>query len=177
VALRPDDDGERWIDEFLRLEASGWKGEFGSALACSKANRHFALEALGAAFRRGRLQMVGVDVDGTPVSRCCNILAGEGSYAYRAAYDENYAYYSPGIMAELDTVHAFHAVPEAQWMDSLTDPANATFNRLWKDRRTMETLVVGTGVWGEFWTSMLPVMRWAKRRVARPVTKTARVTP
>jgi CelD/BcsL family acetyltransferase involved in cellulose biosynthesis len=177
VVLQPGDDAERWIDEFLRLEASGWKGKLGGALACSKTNRHFAFEALSAAFRRGRLQMVGIDVDGKPVSRCCNLLAGEGAYAYRCAYDEDYAYYSPGVIAELDTVRAFHALPEAQWMDSLTDPDNATPNRLWKDRRTIETLLVGTGVWGEFWTSMLPLMRWAKRRMARLVTAAASSDP
>ena len=35
LAIRPGDDVGRWIDEFLRIEASGWKGERGSALASS----------------------------------------------------------------------------------------------------------------------------------------------
>jgi CelD/BcsL family acetyltransferase involved in cellulose biosynthesis len=168
VALGPGADAPRWIEAFLQLEASGWKGKLGSALACSAANRRFAEEALRAAFARGRLQMLGIDVAGKPVARCCNLLAGSGSYAYRTAYDESFAYYSPGILAELDTVRAFHAAPGLEWMDSITDPDNATINRLWKHRRTMETLVVGLNPWGEVWVSMLPLMRWAKRRISAP---------
>ena len=41
-----------------------------------------------------------------------------------------------------------------------------TLKRLWKERRTMQTVLVGAGAWGEFWVSMLPLARWAKRRVA-----------
>lgn len=165
VALEAAGDAARWIEDFLRLEASGWKGKAGSALACSAANRRFAEHALMAAFERGRLQMVGVDLAGKPIARCCNLLAGRGSYAYRTAYDEDYAYFSPGILAELDTVRAFHAAPGIEWMDSITDPDNATINRLWRHRRTMETLVLGLTSWGEAWVSMLPLLRWAKRRV------------
>jgi CelD/BcsL family acetyltransferase involved in cellulose biosynthesis len=168
VALQPSDDVARWIEDFLRLEASGWKGKLGSALACSQTGRRFAVEMLGAAFNRGRLQMIGLDVGGKPIARCCNLLAGEGSYAYRTAYDEDFAAYSPGIVAELDTVRAFHGDPRLQWMDSITDPDNGTINRLWKDRRTMQTLAVGISTWGEAWISMLPLMRWAKRRVTPP---------
>ena len=69
-------------------------------------------------------------------------------------------------MAELDSIRHIHSVPGVQWMDSITDPDNITLNRLWKERRTMQTVVVGSGTWGELWVSMLPMVRWAKRRIA-----------
>lgn len=164
VALRPDDDPHRWIDEFLALEASGWKGRKGSALACTPGNRSFASAMLAEAHRRGQLQLVGIDCGGRPVSRCCNLLAGEGAYAYRSAYDESYAEYSPGVMAEIESIRSFHAAPGVAWMDSITDPDNATLNRLWKYRRPMQSILLGVGGWGEMWVAMLPMMRWAARR-------------
>ncbi|HVL36089.1 MAG TPA: GNAT family N-acetyltransferase, partial [Burkholderiales bacterium] len=167
VALSPGDDPRRWIDDFLRLEASGWKGRLGTALACSEGNRRFAVEALRAAAQRGRLHMVGVDFDGAPIARCCNLLAGEASYAFRTAYDEAFAAYSPGLMAEVHSIREFHALPSVAWMDSMTDPNNELLNRLWKHRRSYQTLLVGTGVWGELWTSTVPLLRWAKRRTRR----------
>jgi CelD/BcsL family acetyltransferase involved in cellulose biosynthesis len=166
VAMQASDDEWPWIDAFLALEASGWKGRGGSALASSKNNYLFACETLSAAHRRKRLHIMGIDLDGKPVARCCNITANEGSYAYRAAYDEAFAAYSPGVMAELDSIRHLHSLPGLQWMDSITDPDNVTLNRLWKERRTMQSVVVGSGTWGELWVSMLPVMRWAKRRIA-----------
>ena len=167
VALRPGEDAGRWIAEFLALEASGWKGREGSALACTPGNHSFAMAMLTEAHRRGRLQLVGIDCGGRPVSRCCNLLAGEGAYAYRSAYDEAYAKFSPGVMAELESIRCFFETPGVAWMDSITDPDNATLNRLWKHRRSMESVLVGLGAWGEMWVAMLPMMRWAARRLRR----------
>jgi CelD/BcsL family acetyltransferase involved in cellulose biosynthesis len=166
VVMQPAADPWPWIDAFLQLEASGWKGRQGSALASSKNSYLFACETLSAAHRRNRLHIMGIDLDGKPIARCCNIAAGEGSYAYRTAYDEAFAYYSPGVMAELDSIRHIHSLPRVRWMDSITDPDNITLNRLWKERRTMQTVVVGSGAWGELWVSMLPMVRWAKRRIA-----------
>jgi CelD/BcsL family acetyltransferase involved in cellulose biosynthesis len=166
VVMEPGADPWPWIDAFLQLEAGGWKGRQSSALASSKNSYLFACETLSAAHRRDRLHIIGLDLDGRPIARCCNIAAGEASYAYRTAYDEAFSYYSPGVMAELDSIRHFHSVPGLQWMDSITDPDNVTLNRLWKERRTIQSVVVGSGAWGELWVSMLPMMRWAKRRIA-----------
>ena len=71
-------------------------------------------------------------------------------------------------------------MPGLQWMDSITDPDNITLNRLWKERRTMQTVVVGTGTWGELWVSMLPMMRWARQRIASTtdaITRSVRGSP
>jgi CelD/BcsL family acetyltransferase involved in cellulose biosynthesis len=165
AALRPGEDPRPWISDFLRLEAAGWKGKLGSALACQERNTRFVEAMLYAAHEQGRLQMIGLDVDGRPVARCCNILAGRGSFAYRTAYDESYARFSPGIALEVESIRQFHALPGVEWMDSLTDPDNAALNRLWMHRRMMQSLLVGAGAWGDLWVSMLPLLRWMSRRV------------
>jgi CelD/BcsL family acetyltransferase involved in cellulose biosynthesis len=165
VALRRDEPAKPWIEQFLALEASGWKGRAGSALACTPAGNAFATRMLEQAHRRGLLQIHGIDCDGRPVARCINLLAGKSAYAYRTAYDETYGDYSPGVLAELDSIREFHALPDAELMDSITDPGNALMNRLWKHRRTMRSLVVGTSAWGDLWISTLPLLRWARSRV------------
>ena len=42
-------------------------------------------------------------------------------------------------------------------MDSYTDPDNLTVNRMWKDRRAMQSVAIGVGA-GELWVSMLPFL-------------------
>jgi hypothetical protein len=168
--LASDADAQRWIDDFLCLEAQGWKGERGSALASTEGNRCFAAAMLAEAHRRGRLQMVGLDFDGRPIARCCNLLAGSGSYAYRTAYDESFGQYSPGVIAELDSIRAFHHLAGVEWMDSVTERGNTTLNRLWRDRCRVQSALVGVGGWGALWLSMLPLLRGllsAARAVAR----------
>jgi CelD/BcsL family acetyltransferase involved in cellulose biosynthesis len=166
VVLRSDGDVQRWIEEFLELESAGWKGRHGSALACSAGNRRFAIAALSAAFQMKRLCMHGLDLGERPLARHCYLLAGEGSFHYRSAYNEDFRCYSPGTLAGLYGLRELETLPEVQWVDSMSDPEHPGVNRLWKDRRTIATLVVGMGAWGEFRASMLPLLKWARRRAA-----------
>jgi CelD/BcsL family acetyltransferase involved in cellulose biosynthesis len=50
-------DSETWIEEFLHLEVSSWKGKQGGAFACSEANRNYFVTIAKEAFKRGRLMM------------------------------------------------------------------------------------------------------------------------
>src|SRR5262249_58653995 len=70
--LRPEgDDVGRWIDEFLRLEAGGWKGSAGTPLAHSESSRRYFEEVATFASRRRRLLMLGLHFDGRPIARPC----------------------------------------------------------------------------------------------------------
>lgn len=166
AAMRPGEDPWPWIDSFLELERAGGAARHEAALASSRNAYLYACEALQGAQRRNRLRIAGLDLDGRPVSRACSIAAGDGAYAYRTAYDPAFGCYSPGLLTELDSIRHFHTVPGLRWVDSVASADNITLNRLWKERRMLQTVVVGAGTWGEMWISMLPTMRWAKRRVA-----------
>lgn len=167
AALGPQGDLERWLDDLMQLEAAGWKGRQGSALASKEVDRRFARRIFREAFRRGRLLIAGVDLDGKPLARCSSFLAGEGSFAFKTAYDERFAAFSPGVIAEMGRIRAFHELPAAQWMDSFTAPGNDVLDRLWKDRLTVQRLVVGTGLRGEFALAALPLLGFLKRLIAR----------
>src|SRR5205085_10968765 len=82
VEYRELEDGaelEAWLSDFLRLEASGWKGRQGTALNCLAAERDFFLDMARAAFARRRLMLLALRCNGTPVAMQCNLRAGEGS--------------------------------------------------------------------------------------------------
>jgi CelD/BcsL family acetyltransferase involved in cellulose biosynthesis len=166
VTLGPHDDIGRWIEDFLRLEAGGWKGREGSAMACTEVNRRYATEIFTAAFRRGRLLMCGLDFDGRPIGRRSSFIAGAGSYAFKTAYDESLAEFSPGVMLELANIRQLDAAPGIEWMDSFTEDANLALDRMWPDKRAMESLAVPVGAWGGVTAATLPALRWVKRRLA-----------
>ena len=164
VSLTPADSLERWLDELMTLEAGGWKGKQGSALACSDSNRRFAAEIFGEAFRRGRLQMVGLDLNGKPLARCSSILAGSGGYAFKTAYDESFSRFSPGIIVEIDRIRALHSMPGVEWMDSFTDAGNVVLNRLWNQRLKIQGLTFAAGLAGRLALRTYTALRNAKRR-------------
>jgi CelD/BcsL family acetyltransferase involved in cellulose biosynthesis len=164
--LRPGDDIARWIADFMALELAGWKGRVGSALACTAANRHFGTEILRRGFERGRLLMVGLDLDGRPVARYSLFLAGAGAFAFKTAYDEQLRRAAPGILVELDMVRALHEVPGLQWADSYTTPDNPTISRFWRARRAMHRVALGMTPWGKLVLAALPLGRYAKREIS-----------
>ena len=177
VALESGGDVGAWTEEFLRLEASGWKGRAGSAMACAAAARAFFTAVAAEAFRRGRLMMLALRLDGRPIAQLCNFVSGRGSFAFKVAFDEAYAPFSPGVLLEAENIRRFHDRPDLGWMDSCAAMQPALVDRLWTDRRLIETVLVDTGrAPGAFLVSCFPLLRWLRRR-ASSVRSWSRLPP
>jgi hypothetical protein len=161
--LAPGGDLDAWVQEFMRLEASGWKGRAGSALACREDDRRFVEAVFGEAFRRGRLLITGLDLDGRALARHIMLAAGEGAFSFKLAYDEAHASCSPGILAEVDNVRQFMESPGPRWIDSNTARESTGYWRVWKDRHTVQRVTVGTRHAGRLAVAALPLLRLAKR--------------
>jgi CelD/BcsL family acetyltransferase involved in cellulose biosynthesis len=159
-------DVETWTDEFLRLEASGWKGRAGSALACSAAGRRFFTSVTREAHARGRLMMLALRLNGRPVAQQCGFLAADGAFSFKVAYDERYARFSPGVLAEMANIRQLHRRRRVKWMDSCAVLNNGVTNRLWTQRRGLESVVVSTGgAASDVVVAALPLLRWLSHSV------------
>lgn len=164
-ALEPGGDIDAWVEEYLRLEASGWKGQ-GGAFACSDADKDYFATIARAAFEKRKLMMLAVRLDGKAIAMKCNFIAAPGSFAYRIAFDENYAFYSPGVLLELETIRRLHSETSVEWMDSCATPEHPMIDRLWLDRRAIQSVLVPTGKKaGEFVISALPLIRSLNRKL------------
>jgi CelD/BcsL family acetyltransferase involved in cellulose biosynthesis len=160
-----------WLDAFLHLESGGWKGRQGTAMAQRQADRFFFHELASLAFHQGQLLMLGLFLDDRPVALKCNFLSGPGSFAFKIAFDESCARSSPGALLELANIRHLHELPHLEWMDSCAAPDQTTLNRLWLDRRIIQTVLLSTGrLAGDLVVSALPLLRWLKRRLSRSRT-------
>jgi CelD/BcsL family acetyltransferase involved in cellulose biosynthesis len=147
--------------EFLRLEARGWKGRGGTALALSPAEAAFFVEMLEGFAARERIHLVAVRLDGEPVGMTCTLLAGEGGFVFKTAYDETHRANSPGLLSELELLRFLVAHPAIRWVDSCTalNPRSALV-QLWPDGRRIETLLVPTGdLLGDRFVASLPLLK------------------
>jgi CelD/BcsL family acetyltransferase involved in cellulose biosynthesis len=160
--LAADGDLAAWTEEFVRLEASGWKGKAGSALGCREDDRRFIAAVFPEAFRRGRLLITGIDLDGRALARHVMLTGGEGAFSFKLAYDETYASCSPGMLAEVDNVRQFMETPGLRWIDSNTARENKGYARVWKDLRTVQRVAVGMGGAGKLAVAALPFLRLLK---------------
>jgi CelD/BcsL family acetyltransferase involved in cellulose biosynthesis len=84
------------LERFFQLEASGWKGWEGTAIACQPSTRLYYELVATAASRDGYFSLDFLEVNGRPISAHF-ALNWNGRYQLlKAAYDENYSRYGPG---------------------------------------------------------------------------------
>lgn len=145
------------VEDFLRLEAEGWKGEQGTALASDRARADFFRCVCRDFAARGALQLLFLKAGGRTVAARANLRAGDTIFCFKIAHDEALSRHSPGMQLELRMIEHFHADASAERMDSCADPASEMFNRLWPDRRELRgVLLPASGLSGRF---ARPVLR------------------
>ena len=166
--ITPDDDVAMWIKEFLQLEASGWKGREGSALASNEAERNYFESVVTEAFRRSRLMMLALRLDSRPIAYKCGFLAGRGLFSFKIAFDESYACHSPGALLEVENIRRLHTQSQVEWADSCTGPFDIMFKRIWLSQRMIQNVIVSTGkAPGDLVVSMIPLFKWLNGKISR----------
>ncbi|HET7412560.1 MAG TPA: GNAT family N-acetyltransferase [Pararhizobium sp.] len=142
VARHPDD-VQRRFEEFLLLEASGWKGKERSAMIVDRYRAAFAREAVTNLAEIDAVRIHTLDLDGRAIaSLIVFVLSGE-AYAWKTAYNEDHAGLSPGklLMMRVTEWHLDDA--NILRSDSCAVPDHPIMSRLWRERLAMGTLIVG----------------------------------
>ena len=161
--LTRDDNSGQWANMFLSLESSGWKGRNRSATNCDQDSEAFFRELVEGAFGAGKLEMMGLFLDGHPVAINCNLISGDCSFAFRTAFDEKYSNCSPGMLLALKNIEALHASTDVKRMDPCTWPDHWWLNRLClEDRTVIDLHVASSPVPGDWLIMLKRVRRWTR---------------
>jgi CelD/BcsL family acetyltransferase involved in cellulose biosynthesis len=151
------------VDRFLALEAAGWKGEQGTALASLDGGAAFTHAVCSAFAARGALQLLFLEVGERVVAARLNLRGGGELFCVKIAHDESLRKFSPGMQMELAMIDHFHADPTAMRMDSCTDPGSEMFNRLWADRKHLRGALLPRGTAGR---AARPALRAVAERIS-----------
>lgn len=125
-----ESDFDQLAEDFLRLEASGWKGDNGTALACSESSRSFYKDLVARSSALGKARFLSLKLDGHLVSMISDIQSGSTVYCYKTTYDENFASFSPGLQVEFKNVECLHQ-DGIVYGDSCTVPGPSSTSRVW----------------------------------------------
>lgn len=158
-----DDDLDQWIDAFLVLESSGWKGRSHSAFACSASDSDYFRAICRAAFAQARLHMIGFFIADRPIAMKCNFLTPVGGFSLKIAYDEGFGQLSPGVLLEMEMIEDIHNDATMRWLDSCAVPSHPMIDALWSERRRIKHLLVSTGRKGNFLVPLFQRLRSLKR--------------
>ena len=157
-----------WLaDEFLSLEASGWKGNDRTALACNVCTSNFYRELVRESANAGKARFLTLRLNGNPIAMLSDIQSGQTVYSYKTAFNEEFADYSPGIQVEFKNIDFLHA-DGIQLADSCTSSDNSAINRIWGQSLKFQDLVIALkpGI-PRFVTSVLPTFQSIVRHIKR----------
>lgn len=131
------------MEEFLALEARGWKGTKRSAMVLDRYRAAFAREAITNLSDSDSVRIHTLDLDGRAIaSMIVFVMSGE-AYTWKTAYDEEFRRFSPGKLL-MEDVTAWH-LDDANIMrtDSCAVPDHPIMSRFWREREDMGTLIIG----------------------------------
>ncbi|MDF9877534.1 GNAT family N-acetyltransferase [Cellulosimicrobium cellulans] len=134
------------FEDFVRLEAAGWKGttEDGGALAVSPGREEWFREVAARLRERGHLHVLSVDAGDQTVFMSVALGAGSSLYGLMDAYDERFTRCSPGTVGRvLEQEHVLERT-DALLFDPCLHPANVVPTGLYRSRRTLAGVVLGT---------------------------------
>ncbi len=131
---------------FLALEASGWKGRAGTALACRAKDAAFYREVTSRFRASGRLRLYSLEVGGETLAMQTDLCAGSCLFDWKVAYDERFARYGPGTQLQLRVVDLARE-QGVHWIDSCSDGEDERQLRLSADHRRIATLAIGGSGW------------------------------
>jgi CelD/BcsL family acetyltransferase involved in cellulose biosynthesis len=138
IASKPDT-VRRAFEQFLTMEAAGWKGQRGTAFLSNERDADFARSAIGALADEGRAAIHALMLDGRPVSMQIVLHAGEAAYTWKTAYDENFQDFSPGMLLLEDYTTALLADDRVAYVDSCSHD-DTGFMSVWTERQPIADL-------------------------------------
>jgi CelD/BcsL family acetyltransferase involved in cellulose biosynthesis len=137
TVLRDAADLPEWLDMFLAVERSGWKGERGTALGSSTADTAFLRAASAAALDQGALELLRLECGERTIAMLLNFVSPGGAFSFKIAVDPAFARYSPGVLIEQFNLTRMLDDRVAPWMDSCAAPDHPMIDSLWGERRTI----------------------------------------
>lgn len=144
-------DLDHLIDEFLALEAAGWKGRSGTALASNPEHARFYRAALKEAHGRGRLSLLQLRLDGRLLAARIMIVTGTGSCVPKIAYDEAFSAVGPGSLLEVEEMRRLYDPADPlrsrlQWSDSVATGGTGPLYRCWAGRIRLHRWWIGASL-------------------------------
>lgn len=161
---------EAALEQFLKLEAAGWKGRRGTALGSQEGLTRFVKEAVRKLAPQGRLEVATLTRGADVIASGLIVRHGERAYFFKIAYDETLSKCSPGVQLALEVTRHLCADETVRSVDSTATADHPMIDHIWKSRLEIaETLMpLRAGVSAPLFVSLISARR-ALREGARRI--------
>jgi CelD/BcsL family acetyltransferase involved in cellulose biosynthesis len=136
------DDVSAALEVFLTLEASGWKGQRGTALIQRDGDASFIRRAAIALAAAGQCEIVTLRAGDTPVAAAIVLRHQHRAFYFKLGIDERFAKFSPGVQLTLDLTRQLCADPAITSADSTASPDHPMINPIWRGRLAIGDVLI-----------------------------------
>ncbi|SDN26907.1 GNAT family N-acetyltransferase [Afipia sp. GAS231] len=141
VACEPNDVAAA-LETFLKLEASGWKGQRGTALGQHAGDAAFIRRATEGLAETGQCEIVTLRAGDTPVASAIVLRHQDRAFYFKLGVDERFAKFSPGVQLTLDLTRHLCADPSIRLVDSTANPGHTMIDPIWRGRLAIGDVLI-----------------------------------
>ena len=129
-------------ETFLMLEASGWKGQRGTALSQDDGDAAFIRRATSALAETGQCEIVTLRAGETPVAAAIVLRHQDRAFYFKLGVDECFAKFSPGVQLTMELTRYLCADPAIRLVDSTAAPDHPMINPIWRGRLAIGDVLI-----------------------------------
>ena len=130
------------VETFLKLEASGWKGQRGTALVQDAGDAAFIRHASSALAATGQCEIVTLRAGETPVASAVVLRHLDRAFYFKLGVDERFSKFSPGVQLTLDLTRQLCADPAITLVDSTANADHPMINPIWRGRLAIGDVLI-----------------------------------
>lgn len=118
---------ENYLDEFMRLEDSGWKGRAGTSLSRRDGQKDYVCDIVKQASRQGQVCWHRLICNGAPIAISLRFSCHGRYWLFKTAYDESLSRYGPGVLLchqmilgclDNEDIHEINCISAPEWMEA-----------------------------------------------------------
>ncbi|MGW8204320.1 GNAT family N-acetyltransferase [Sphingomonas bisphenolicum] len=133
-----------WIDAFLAMEASGWKGRVGSALGSSAATEALFRTVIARGHANGSARLSSLSAGGRVIAMSCWFESATWGHGFKMSFDEDYRAYAPGQLLMREISEGISRRPDLSF-DTCVPRDASHCHRLWRGNRRIVDGAVAIG--------------------------------
>jgi hypothetical protein len=140
-AINPDEVAAA-LQDFLVLEASGWKGAAGSAIIDDPSIKAFVEAAVAglAADRHARVDRV--LLDGRAIAATVTLQSSDTAWCWKIGYNEDVARFSPGVQLVCELTERLMADARVARVDSCAAAEHPMIDHIWRERLALSDRLI-----------------------------------
>ena len=160
------------IEDFFAVEASGWKGRAGTAAADHDDIRRFIKAAVTGLAAEEKVSISRMLFDGRPIAVMVTLRSGESAWCWKAAYDEAFARFSPGVLLTVALTEDLLDDLTIARTDSCAEANHPMIDHIWREQLTLCDRLVAVRPEAPFaFIRRLELLRCAAIAAARSIRK------